>query len=79
MSKLSFWDKVLECKHENLYDDFRGWFIMCSTPYCNSIGEIHCRDCGAFITECDCLTNSGISGWSMARWRQWEKKKYGNS
>jgi len=68
-----FWENVLQCKHKNLYPDFYE-DIFCSTPYCSGY-EIHCKDCGAFISECDCLSNSGISGWSNKRWKIFNNKK----
>ena len=67
MSK--FWDKVLKCKHENLYPHYlRG--ISCPTPYCRG-HETHCKDCGAYITTCGCGFLSGMSGWSESRSRKY--------
>jgi len=67
-----FWDKVLKCKHEptnNYLADF-----TCETPYCEAT-EYHCKKCGAYITECGCGFNNGISGWSHSRCITENKKK----
>ena len=64
MSK--FWDKVCECEHKNLYDDYFE-YIYCDTPLCSG-NETHCKDCGVFIVTCDCMSSNGMSGWSNRRW-----------
>jgi hypothetical protein len=63
MSK--FWEKVEKCKHENLYENYYV-NIYCSTPYCDG-EEVHCKDCGAYISTCGCGCNDGISGWPWKR------------
>jgi hypothetical protein len=67
-----FWDKVSNCKHEatdNYYIQFN-----CGTPYC-TVTEYHCKHCGAYIQECGCGSNDGISGWSYKRWKNFNDKK----
>ena len=71
----SFWDKVLECKHENLSPNYDPYFMVCGTPYCGTIMEDHCLDCGVYITHCQCMAEEGMSGWSLGRRRAWEKSK----
>jgi hypothetical protein len=70
----NFWDKVAKCKHENTWDCYDA-YVGCDTPYC-SASEYHCKDCKAYITECDCGSSSGISGWPHKRVMKWQKKKY---
>lgn len=72
---MKFWDKVDQCKHENLSYYYNS-DITCTTPYC-SAREDHCLDCGVYISECQCQSSSGMSGWSNQRWRSYWKKKYG--
>lgn len=62
----AFWDKVLECKHDDLYEDYIEQ-VPCSTPYCSGF-EVHCKDCGVYISKCGCMTENGMSGWSRKRW-----------
>ncbi len=62
MSK--FWKKVVGCKHENLTNYFVSF--GCPTPYCDGY-ELHCKDCGVYISKCKCHYNNGMSGWSNAR------------
>jgi hypothetical protein len=64
MSK--FWDKVSQCKHENLSPNYCEP-IRCSTPYCSG-SEYHCKDCGVYISECGCRSNDGMSGWPQKRY-----------
>ncbi len=61
---LSFWDLVKKCDHKNRTDYYED--VGCSTPYCSG-NESHCRDCGIYITECGCGSESGMSGWSHRR------------
>jgi len=68
----NFWEKVIACKHENIYPNYYEP-IYCGTPYCTGY-EVHCKDCGAYISECDCKSNSGISGWSNRRWEIYFEK-----
>ena len=70
--KESFWEKVEKCKHINLYPDYYQGF-SCETEYCSAF-EIHCSDCGVFITECDCGYCNGMSGWPESRWRKRRRK-----
>ena len=63
MSK--FWDKVRECKHKNTYPDYYQ-NVYCGTPYCSG-GESHCKDCGVYISECQCGYCNGMSGWPWKR------------
>ena len=60
-----FYQKANRCKHNNLSENY---FVeyRCMTPYC-SAEEVHCSDCGAFITTCGCGCEGGISGWSRTR------------
>lgn len=64
MSK--FWDKVGVCKHEATENYLEN--IRCSTPYCSG-SEWHCKKCGVYISECDCGSNNGMSGWNNKRWK----------
>ena len=72
MSNL-FWDKVIKCNHDNISEDYFE-IVYCPTPYCSGY-EVHCLECGAFITKCDCGFCNGISGWSEKRWRKFDVKK----
>jgi hypothetical protein len=72
MSK--FWDKIDKCKHKNLNPDYIEG-IYCHTPYCGG-DEVHCDDCGVFISQCGCGSNNGMSGWSENRWQAQRRKKY---
>ena len=67
------WEKVSKCKHKNLYN--YGHWSLCSTLYCGSEFEYHCRDCNVFFNECDCGVENGMSGWSYRRWKAFDKKK----
>ena len=63
MSK--FWDKVRDCKH----DKISGKYIhtgSCITPECEW-NEVHCLDCGAYITKCSCGKCNNTAGWSSRR------------
>lgn len=62
----------MKCKHKNI-SKYYYEYIPCSTPYCSGT-EIHCLDCGVYISDCGCHFMSGLSGWSKKRW-----KKYRNS
>ena len=71
---MKFWEKAQSCKHENFYPDYHVSFSCGGTPYCSGY-EIHCKDCGIYISQCGCGWNNGLSGWSYKRHRHWEKKK----
>ena len=60
-----FWDTVEKCDHDNLTDHF-DTFTCSGAYYCDG-QEVHCRDCGVFITTCGCGFNNGESGWSRKR------------
>jgi len=62
---VKFWDKVQQCKHETLGTNT--YIGTCSTPYCGSIHEDHCLDCGVFISQCACGSNNRMGGWSTKR------------
>lgn len=64
MSK--FWDKVDQCKHDNLYENYCEP-VPCSTPYCSGY-ETHCKDCKVYISKCGCGSENGMSGWSRNKW-----------
>ena len=64
---MNFQEKAHNCKHENVSPDYYA-VIRCSTPYCHGGGEYHCLDCGAYVSECPCGANDGISGWPAKRW-----------
>ena len=69
---MNFWERVQQCKHTNLYPDYYT-YVSCGTPYC-SAGEVHCKDCGAFITTCGCGYCNEISGWPYLRQKKlWQK------
>lgn len=57
-----FWDKAEKCKHENAYPDYLE-SINCT---CGGY-EFHCKDCGAYVSECRCGEQSGMSGWPHKR------------
>ncbi len=63
---------MLSCQHKNLYPDYLVSF-GCATPYCNG-SEVHCRDCGAYISSCGCGSQNGIDGWSWKRRRRFQEK-----
>jgi len=69
----SFMDRAAACTHTNLYPNY-GEDYGCGTPYCRAY-EYHCKDCGAFISECGCGSNNGYSGWSYKRWKAYDMKK----
>lgn len=62
-----FWIKVHNCNHKNITN--YSSLITCGTDYCSG-DEIHCRDCGIYITTCQCGYNEGMSGWSNLRRRR---------
>jgi hypothetical protein len=64
MGKEKFWDKVAKCEHKNHTAYHKS--TNCSTPY-SSGTEIHCRDCGVYISECECGCCDGMSGWPWSR------------
>lgn len=59
-----FWQRVESCKHENETGYCR--YFSCGTPLCEGI-EFHCRDCGVYISECECMSGDGMSGWPRSR------------
>lgn len=61
----SFWDKVEKCKHERLSPNYCP-NVHCSTEYCSG-HEVHCLDCGVYISECGCGCECGMSGWPKKR------------
>ncbi len=67
-----FWDKVTECKHKNISPNYCE-HIYCETPFCFGY-ELHCLDCGVYISECKCGYCNGLSGWSSLRWKIFFKK-----
>jgi len=69
-----FWEKVIECKHDNMSPDYNP-FVECTTEYCSG-SEEHCLDCGIYISTCQCMSSEGMSGWSDKRWQShWRKKE----
>ncbi len=72
MKESKFWEKVYQCKHENLSSDYSAQ-ILCGTPYCGS--EDHCLDCEVYIQECQCGFCNGLSGWLHERNKTHLKKK----
>jgi len=68
----NFWNKVIKCHHiyhPNYIDN-----LTCNTPYCSGY-EVHCAQCGVYITKCDCGYLNGISGWPEKRWRKFSRKQ----
>ena len=63
----NFWEKVRNCKHENLSPQYSP-LIGCWTEYSSGYEE-HCLDCGIYITTCPAGCCNGMSGWSSERWR----------
>ena len=68
-----FWNRVAKCEHKHLSPNYLE-FIPCGTPHCLA-SESHCLDCGAYITECGCGFNNGVSGWSHKRYLAERRKK----
>lgn len=66
-----------ECKHENLYENYLDTW-PCPTPYCIA-REVHCKDCGRFVTTCECGYNNGESGWPDKRYRKITKRRNKNA
>jgi len=69
----AFWDKVDNCDHKNLSPNYLQ-LIGCDTPYCSG-DEVHCLDCGVYISECGCGANNGMSGWSDKRWKKYHSSR----
>lgn len=69
-----FWDEVLECDHKNLYPDYFVGHTCTGAVGCR-VYESHCKDCGVYISECACMTESGMSGWPWYRWLNYYKKR----
>ena len=67
------WNKVEKCKHKNLSPNYLDP-IYCGTPYCEG-DEVHCLDCGVFISTCGCGSWNGTSGWPNKRWNKLYKRK----
>lgn len=65
-----FWDRVANCDHDNISNTYNP-VVSCDTPYCTA-HEYHCLDCSAYIGECRCGAQRGISGWPASRWRKQE-------
>lgn len=65
----SFWHKVRRCKHKRLSDYNAHTHCANQSLGCEGGMESHCLTCGAFITECPCGYENGISGWSNRRWK----------
>jgi hypothetical protein len=62
-----FWETVASCEHEHIYERYFADLGTCSTPGCGKIIEVHCRDCGIYLTECKCGKNDEFNGWSYKR------------
>lgn len=73
MIESEFWKKVNRCKHKNLSDSYYISY-RCGTPYCGA-DEIHCLDCGVYISRCGCGSENGLSGWPMSRHIIEERKR----
>ena len=69
-----FWKKVTKCNHKNLSSDYCEP-IYCDTPYCGGY-EVHCLDCGAYISKCDCGYCNDVSGWPQKRWNNLMKRQF---
>ena len=72
MSNTTFWNRVDRCSHAHISPDYLV-SVRCSTPYCDG-QEIHCLDCGVFISECGCGAEDGMDGWSNARRAKQERQ-----
>jgi len=68
MNTNKFWNKVNKCKHERLSPNYLVT-LNCETPYCNG-QEVHCLDCGVYISKCSCGYNNVMSGWSKKRYKK---------
>lgn len=64
-----FWNKVDNCRHENLSPNYYATWA-CEFEDIGVIcgGETHCLDCGVFLSSCPCGIEAGMSGWPQARW-----------
>lgn len=69
----AFWDKVEKCNHENLSSDYLQTF-RCETPQCTG-SEVHCLDCGVYLSDCGCHYNQGMSGWPRQRELGYNRKE----
>ncbi len=58
-----FWNKVRQCKHENLYSDYAEPLPCLCGGY-----EYHRKDCEVYFTDCSCGEQYGFSGWPGKRW-----------
>lgn len=67
------WKKFETCAHEHLTDYYATG--RCGTPLCGGWTESHCRDCGAFISECPCGAENGASAWSWRRHKVEERRR----
>lgn len=63
-----FCNKVVKCEHKNLSSNCCEC-IKCETPGCFGY-EVHCLDCGVYISKCGCGYCNGLSGWPELRWRK---------
>jgi len=68
-----FWKKVIKCNHENLSSDYYAP-VYCGTPYCGG-DEVHCLDCGVYISRCGCGFCNDVSGWPEKRWKKLYDKR----
>lgn len=70
MTAATFWDKVDNCEHEATKN--YGVSVSCGHEGlgCGGGFEWRCKHCGVYITDDDCHSVSGMSGWPNARWEK---------
>jgi len=70
----AFWKRVDACTHE-VTDSSPNYSALVYCDVCSNANEWHCLKCGAYVTECRCGDQSGISGWSHKRWAaHWKRR-----
>lgn len=69
------WRKASRCKHKHITGYVASGSCENEPNACGGWSEIHCRDCGVFVTDCYCKYNAGISFASSSFYRTIEKKR----
>ena len=72
MYSAKFWKRAEKCLHPEAF---------LSPNYCQSLhcacdgSEVHCLQCGAYVSRCRCGEMAGMSGWPAKRWLAHERKR----